>query len=249
MSIGSLYPYERDLISVKKYGDKRAKVSYLSVCRVSGFEDDRKVVPKGSVNDCKLDNNISRSKARVLELALCNPWEYWCTFTISPEKYDRYNLKKYKYDFMEFIHNLNKRRKVKLTYILIPEMHADGAWHMHGFINGLQDSDLSLNDNGYFTWDRYNEKFGFMSLSKIKDKERCAYYSLKYMTKDISKNVSELGAHLFYASHGLKGAETVFRGQGVFHGDWDWIHHDGYVKVAMLDLDKITLEECIEVLC
>lgn len=249
MSINSLYPYERDLLSVKKYGENLAKVTYLSCCRVAGFEDEKKFVPKGSVNDSKLDNNISRAKGKVLELVLCNPWEYWCTFTISPDKYDRYNLKKYKHDFSEFLHTLNRSRDSKITYILIPEMHEDGAWHMHGFINGLQDSDLSLNSNGYLTWLRYNQKFGFMSLSKIKDLESAAKYSLKYMTKDSSKNVSELGAHLFYASHGLKTAEKIYKGQGIFHGDWDFIHPEGYLKIATLDLREITLEECIEVLC
>lgn len=235
---------------MKQYGDRLVKVSYLRSCRVSGFEDDnKKFVPKCSVNDTKLDNNLSRAKSVVLELALCNSWEYWCTFTISPEKYDRYNLKKYQKDFSEFIHNLNKRRKVKIVYILIPEMHEDGAWHMHGFINGLQDSDLSLNDNGYFTWVKYNDKFGFMSLSKIKDNVHCAYYSLKYMTKDSSRNVSELGAHLYYASNGLNRAKSLYKGQGIFHGKWDWEHSDGWCKTAMLDMSEITLEECIEVLC
>lgn len=249
MDISSLYPYNYDVLSIKKYGNNLVKVFCLSCCRVSGFENDKKIASKGSVNVSKLDNNISRAKSRVLELALCNPWEYWCTFTLSSEKYDRYNLKKYKNDFSEFLHTLNRSRHSKIFYILIPEMHADGAWHMHGFINGLLDSDLSLNANGYLTWNRYNQKFGFMSLSKIKDLECAAKYSLKYMTKDSSKNVSELGAHLFYASHGLKTAEHIYKGSGVYHGKWDWFHPDGYLKIATLDLRKITLEECIEVLC
>lgn len=248
MSFITLYPIQNDVLSVKKYGDNLAKVSLLSSCRVSGFENDRKLVSKSSVNKCKLYNNISRAKSRVFELALCNPWKYWCTFTLSPEKYDRYNLKIYQKDFSEFLHSLNRNRKEKITYILIPEMHADGAWHMHGFINGLLDSDLVLNSNGYLTWKKYNNKFGYMSLSEIRDLESTAKYSLKYMTKDSSRNVSELGAHLYYASHGLNSAETIYKGHGVYHGDWDWVHPDGYVRVKTLDLREITLEECIEVL-
>ena len=245
MSISSLYPFDRDVLTIKKYGENIVKVSMLSSCRVAGFEDSFNYVPKSTVNDSKLDNNLSRAKSRVIELALCNPWKYWCTFTISPRKYDRYNLKAYKKDF---IHTLNRSRIEKITYILIPEMHEDGAWHMHGFINGLLDSDLKLNGNGYLTWDKYNNKFGFMSLSVIRDLESTAKYSMKYMTKDSSRNVSKLGAHLYYASHGLKTAERIYKGHGEFHGEWDWSHPDGYLKIKTLDLRETTLEEYIEVM-
>lgn len=248
MSISSLYPFDRDVLTIKKYGENIVKVSMLSSCRVAGFEDSFNYVPKSTVNDSKLDNNLSRAKSRVIELALCNPWKYWCTFTISPRKYDRYNLKAYKKDFSEFIHTLNRSRIEKITYILIPEMHEDGAWHMHGFINGLLDSDLKLNGNGYLTWDKYNNKFGFMSLSVIRDLESTAKYSMKYMTKDSSRNVSKLGAHLYYASHGLKTAERIYKGHGEFHGEWDWSHPDGYLKIKTLDLRETTLEEYIEVM-
>ena len=254
MSINSLYPFDRDVLTVKKYGDNIVKVSMLSSCRVSGFEDSFNYVPKSTVNDSKLDNNLSRAKSRVMEFALCNPWKYWCTFTISPEKYDRYNLKAYKKDFSEFIHTLNRSRIEKITYILIPEMHEDGAWHMHGFINGLSDTELKptgnfgKDGNEYFTWPKYHYKFGFMSLSAIRDLERTAKYSMKYMTKDNSRNVTELGAHLYYASHGLKSAERIYKGHGEFHGEWDWSHPDGYLKIKTLDLRETTLEEYIEVM-
>lgn len=248
MFIASLYPYDLDVLTVNKLGDNLVKVSMLSSCRVSGFEHDSHFSPKCSVNSSKLSNNISRAKSKVYELALCNSWSYWCTFTISPEKYDRYNLDVYRKDFSEFLHTVNKYRDSKIKYLLIPEMHKDGAWHMLGFLDGLLESDLQLNDNGYLTWPKYNNKFGFMSLSLIRDLERTAKYSMKYMTKDISKNVSELGAHLYYASHGLKSSKRIYKGHGVFHGEWDWVHPNGYVRVKTLDLREITLEECIEVL-
>lgn len=240
--------YDTNVLSVKKYGENLVKVSMLSACRVSGFEDDKKYVKKGTVNIAKLDNNLSRAKNRVRELALCNPWRYWCTFTISPEKYDRYNLEVYKKDLSIFIRNLNMYRDEKIKYLLIPEMHQDGAWHMHGFINGLCDSDLVVNSNGYYTWKKYNDKFGYMSLSLINDLEKTASYSLKYMTKDSSRNVSELGAHLYYASHGLNTAVSLYKGHADFHGDWDWIHPDGYVRTKTIDLRKEDLAEYIEVM-
>lgn len=240
--------YDNNILSVKQYGDNIVKVSMLSSCRVGGYEDDIQYSAKGSVNDCKLSNNLSRAKTRVKELALCNSWKYWCTFTISPDKYDRYNLEVYRKDFAKFIKNLNLRRIEKIVYLLIPEMHEDGAWHMHGFINGLGDSDLVLNNNGYYTWKKYNDKFGYMSLSLIDDLEKSSSYCLKYMTKDKSRNVSDLGAHLYYCSKGLNSAVTLYKGHGNFHGEWDWEHPDGYVRIKNLDLRKDDLSEYVEVL-
>lgn len=239
--------YDTNVLSIKQYGDHIVKVSMLSSCRVLGFEDDRNFSDKCTVNKCKLSNNLSRAKSKVIELALCNPWQFWCTFTLSPQKYDRYNLNIYKKDFMQFINNLNRKRDVKILYLLIPEMHEDTAWHMHGFINGLLDDDLVRNDNGYLTWKKYNDKFGYMSLSHIKNIEKTASYSLKYMTKDNTKNVMDLGAHLYYASHGLNTAKQLYKGHGTYNGVWDWTHPEGYLSVKTLDLREVDLSECIEV--
>ena len=43
--------------------------------------------------DKKLDSSISRTKRVILEKALCNPWEWFCTFTISESKYNRKDLR------------------------------------------------------------------------------------------------------------------------------------------------------------
>ncbi len=249
MNAASLYPYDRDIIVVKKYGDYKVRISLLSSCRVLGYEDEKKQVLKGTVNNYKLDNNLSRAVSTVYQLAVCNPWEYWCTLTLNPEKFDRHDMDNFIKVFSEFIHSLNRRRECKVKYLLIPETHKDGAWHMHGFINGLLDSDLSPTGNkDYLTWKKYHDKFGFMSFSKIRDPENVSKYCLKYMTKDNSRNVTKLGAHLYYSSHGLKRAERIFKGKASFHGEWDWIHPEGYVKCKDIDLRETTLEEYVEVM-
>lgn len=249
MSISSQYPYQHDILSIKQYGYSHAKVSYHSSCRTSGFEDNnRKFSPKGSVNDTKLYNNLCRTKELIREKGLCNPWQFFCTLTIDPKLHEKFNLKSIQCDISNFIHNQNRRRDDKISYLLIPEMCKDGAWHFHGFLNGLRDSDLSINKYGYLTWDRYNEKFGYVNMQKIDNQLAMVLYCLKYITKDCQKSVTELGARMFFASKGLKGAKQVYKGQGVFHGNWGWEHPDGWCKTVMLDLSEITLEECIEVL-
>lgn len=124
----------------------------------------------------------------------------------------------YKKNLGEFIHNYNRRcdSEYAVRYLLVPEKHQDGAWHMHGFIKGIRPKDLYTNQYGHLTWKSYEKKFGFISMDKIKDKERASSYILKYMTKDTAHSISELNAHLFYASKKLNRSEEIYRGSGVF---------------------------------
>lgn len=230
-------PYKHDVFTVKQYGENHLKITYCKTLRESGWEDERKQSQRGTVNDVKLDNNLSRAKSTVQELAMCNPWDYWCTFTINPEKYDRMNLKSYFKDFAEFIHNYNRRssENEKVKYLLVPEQHKDGAWHLHGFIKGIRHKDLYKNSYGYLTWKQYEKKFGFISIDKLKDKERASSYVLKYMTKDSDKNVTELNANMYYCSKGLERAKELYRGNALFCGEWDWEQPEGYVKIKNID--------------
>jgi len=62
----------------------------------------------------------------------------------------------------------------------------------------------------YLTWESYSKKFGYMSIDTIDNHEAACKYMTKYITKDMSKRVTELGAHLYYVSKGLVCAELVF---------------------------------------
>lgn len=246
-------PYKHDIFTVKHYGEHTEKITYISTLREAGWEDNREYKPKCSVNDKKLDNNLSRAKSKVKEYAMCNRFDYWCTFTLDKEKYDRYNLKKFARDFSEFIHNYNRNCKrygfdtYKVEYLLVPEKHKDDAWHMHGFIKGIRPQDLVQNEQGFMEWKQYRKKFGYISMDKIKDADRASSYILKYMTKDEEKNVTALGGHLYYCSKGLNTAVELYRGSGVFKGEYDWEHPEGYCKVKTIDTRKESIHDWFEV--
>lgn len=241
-------PYLHDVFTVKQLGERTLKIAYCSTLREAGWEEIEPKAPKGSVNEEKLCNNLARAKSIVKEYVLCNQWDWWCTFTVNPQQYDRKELDIYAKDFAEFIHNYNRRRedKDKVKYILVPEQHQDGAWHMHGFIKGIAEKDIYINQYGYYTWKQYEKKFGFISMDKIKDIDRSSSYILKYMTKDSSKNVGALNKHLYYCSKGLKRADEIYRGNAEFFGSWDWEHPDGYCKVKTIDISKESLYDYLE---
>lgn len=218
--------YSYNVAFLKKYGDKY-KVQVLKCVRNKGIQNEF-YVEKGSVNDIKLDCNIRRSKNAIKELVLCNDWDYFITFTLDKRKYNRHDLQKFIKDLSQYIRDVRKKFNVDIKYILIPEQHKDGAWHMHGFVSGLPVSQVKLftlkeklpkyirekleNGQEVFHWLGYEEKFGFCDLEPIRDKERASSYVTKYITKGLQDSIKEVNAKMYYCSRGLKRCEEIKRG-------------------------------------
>ena len=108
-----------------------------------------------------------------------------------------------------WLDNLVRRKGFK--YVLVPELHKDGAIHFHGFVNS---ESLSLSDSGYFAKDKniYNVlsfPFGFSTLIKIgsnfNERAKVSNYIRKYITKDIK---SSIGGRFYL--HGGKLNTPVF---------------------------------------
>ncbi len=179
----------------------------------------------------KLKNNICRARNKILEYVLCNEFKFFVTLTLDPIKYDRLNLKKFIKDLSIFIRDYNKRKNADIKYLFIPEQHIDGCWHMHGFIMGLPEDRLKefelhgdrnlppyivrklRNDDKLYFFPEYEKKFGWNIFEPIRNKKASVLYMCKYLTKDLSRNVTEYGGHLYYCSKGLKKAEVVKEGQ------------------------------------
>lgn len=221
--------YVHNLAILKQFGDIAFKLTQSRCVRNKGVESpERHYISKGSVNEEKLDNNIARSRSKVREYGYCNPWEFFCTFTIDPQKFDRYNLQKYHDSMSHWVRNYNKRRSSSIRYLIIPEQHKDGAWHEHGFLMGLPPEHLrlfTLNeklpkyirdklDAGQlvYDWPAYREKFGWVIIEPIRNLPLAVSYITKYITKNLAQSISELGAHLYYCSQGLARAKELKRG-------------------------------------
>ena len=220
--------YLRDVAILKSYDGVSYKLTRSSCIRNKGVEDDRPRSQKGTVNDEKLSNNIIRARNKVREYGYCNPWDYFVTMTINRAFFDRYNLKAFKKVLSQWIRDYNKKHETNVKYLLIPEKHKNGAWHLHGFIMGLPADhlvpftlnqklptyilDKLKNGESIYNWPAYAEKFGFIDVEPIHSRKKATSYITKYITKDLEDSVSELGAHLYYCSQGLQCAKEVKRG-------------------------------------
>ena len=231
------------VLTVKQFGDKY-KVSWSKSVRKKGYESLEQADCQLKRNSEKLSNNVARARSLIFEYAYCNAWDYFITLTINPQRYDRYDLPAYIKDLGKFFNNYN-RNGTKVSYILIPEQHKDGAWHMHGSIAGILPEHLTINRNGYLDFPKYSEKFGFCSLSPIKSHEAVSKYITKYVTKELA--FLPYGQRLYYNSHGLNKSKKIWEMENVDPScmEWDYVHPDGYCCTAMTDsldfLDSITL--------
>ena len=203
----------------------------------------------------RLSQSVSRTKSTIFELAFCNEFDYFCTFTLDEEKVsDRYDLKTFRKDLAQFVRNLNRSRDEKIKYLFVPEQHKDGAWHLHGLVKGLTGSDLKefnlserlphkirqhiKNGEKVYNWEKYSKKFGFFTATPIKSHDACAKYITKYITKDVMKNNLESGAHSFFASQGLQRKTLVLQENDERCPLEKWGFENEYVKTAWFDSEE-----------
>lgn len=239
---------------LKSYDGKYYRLIVLKTEHADGT---RKKTEKGTINDEKLDNNLIRAKNRVLELALCNEWDWFVTFTLNQEKYDRYNLKAFATDLSRFIRVERRRTGLQLKYLFVPEQHEDGAWHMHGFIKDLPveylreftlDEKLPyyirqklLDDEKIYEWCAYREKFGFNDLEVVKDAVKASMYVKKYISKSMLESSLELGVHGYYASLGLKGCDDLRNLNflsAIEYAKLDCTYNDNFCEVYNLTVEQ-----------
>lgn len=200
---GRIYRYTDRIFKLVKYKRRSGSGSYFRKLEKPKYDD-------------KMAASLSRTRRIILEYALCNHWEYFCTFTISAEKYNRHDLETWRDSFLQWIRD-QRKKGVPVVYLLVPERHKDGSWHMHGFFSGVSSELVSFRSErkqglkvpdklvkgDFYDWPAYRHKFGFCSFAPVRDPVASAFYVLKYLTKDMAVSSLGVGLHLYYVSRGL----------------------------------------------
>ena len=134
-------------------------------------------------------------------------------------------LQRMYFECLDIVRDQRKKWGFPIAYLLVPEQHKDGCWHMHGLLNlpaaavvsfaelranGVHVPD-KLVDGGYCNWSDFQRKFGYCSLGALKSPVGCAFYIQKYISKELDTNGVAVGKRLLLHSNGLNRA--------VKHGD------------------------------
>ena len=160
-------------------------------------------------------NEQSRRRAyrKVFDYAACNEdvFDLFVTLTLDKQLVDRYDIEKIYPKLKTFLSNRVQRDG--LAYVLVPELHKDGAIHFHGLINS---SAVKLKDSGKKYWKRnspcrgqriYNVadwKLGFTTAVKLSGNyENVCKYITKYVLKQSDGGM--IGGRYYYHGGDLKG--------------------------------------------
>lgn len=164
------------------------------------------------------ETSMKRTRSKVYNYAKCNDWEWFVTFTFNSEKVDRYDYDSCTKKLTNWFDRL-RRFSPGLSYVVVPEHHKDGAWHFHGLFAGLNDSEIVWTgkhvikkvckkgcrtrfvrtDQKIYKIGRY--RLGWMTATKIQDKQKVISYITKYITKDMMAGLS--GKKRYWASKNL----------------------------------------------
>lgn len=220
-----LYQYNNENIRVvcQKYGRKK------------GFEeikDDSDVVVDNG-DEC-LRSSICRSRRMVRELALSNPFEYFCTLTVASED-SRFHLDKVQEELRKIFKQI-KRKNKDFIYLFITEKHQNGGYHFHGLIGGFDD--FYVNSNGFYS-SHYFDSLGFQSFSKIKNFTKCCNYILKYITKDCVRNSA---GTTYISSRGLKKADRYEISPVSLY----WGFENDFCKIRDLNISQMSQEDLLQ---
>lgn len=186
-------------IKIKKYTDKDVEyIFYDKHIEMFDYEKYKMVEkqPRGKGERIKsIRVSTIRAKQNIYDYARSNDWEYMLTFTFSPHVVDRYDYDAVSKKLCNWLSNIRKRKAPNLRYIVIPELHEDGAFHFHGLLSEL--GDMSIIDSGHKTksgqpiFNITDYKLGWSTAVKIYDGIGACGYFIKYITKDIVKLIMD----------------------------------------------------------
>lgn len=213
-----------NVMRVHQLGSK-LQITYLREKRNAGWKPNTPLAPPFKQNATnagleKLPESLRRSRRKLQEYVLCNEFDTFITVTCGDKNDNRYDL--------EWISRLTRWMRnyrishnlPEMQYIVIPERHADDAWHAHILITGLpaehltpcidspaQDMDAIQAVShipGYCHWTACESKFGYTLATSIFNAERLVGYITKYWYEEHERQLETLNKRLYYPSRGLK---------------------------------------------
>lgn len=151
------------------------------------------------------EKSLARTRAKINTYARCMHWEWFCTFTYSPEKNDRTDFSECMAKLRNWLQNVRKRNSPELAYVCVPELHSDMVtWHGHLLLSNtgnLQFTDSGRRASGQIIYNVPGWRWGFSTATKVLDTYRIQKYICKYLTKEC--HLMSKGAHRYYVSNNL----------------------------------------------
>ena len=242
----------------KIYPDGTQKITVCSraIFKEDGWElnEPKEFVPKPkNMSNPVRNDNIKRAKETVFDISLLNHYTHFITWTLDKNEIDRYDSQEVSKKLKKFLNNMQQR--YDLMAIILPELHKDGAIHMHGLISGnlrFVDSDTRLIEghkkpvhkskdkkgDGKVVYNMPQWKYGHSTAIELTGE---SINIAKYITKYVSKDFRKIFGSFYYAcGKGLKRKPPV----KLYDTNYFEINSKEYsVPEANLGFKYVTVEE------
>lgn len=174
------------------------------------------------------DRSRRRARVAVRDYGLCNDFRYFVTLTLDAAYINRYDAKEVVKKLNTWLDNSVRRQGLK--YVLVPELHKDGAIHFHGFFNEaleVADSGTMIPpnggkpkrprskaqraawaaDGGHVVYNLPRWGLGFSTAIELYGRRSEA---VGYVCKYISKASEKIGGRWYYSGGGLRKPELTY---------------------------------------
>lgn len=245
-----IYDPEKHLIAyqynttIKTYANGDKNIKYNSYSNFKGIARSR---GKGSLSDDEKERlkykNLLNTKQTIIDLiyhnGLIKSWEYFITLTFDDNIVNGYDYEECKNALIKWLNN-QKHQNKGMEYVIVPEYHKSKRFHFHGVVRGVEKWKLSpaftkegraIYKNGARIYNLDNYKYGYTTISKIKNAEAVSVYTSKYITKEF---IDIENAKKYWASKSLK-KPTI---------EYAQITEDGLD--FYIDKDKVVTKEKVE---
>lgn len=185
--------------TIKTYANGEQKIKYHSYDTCIGFPSLKK---EGRVSTESKEHSryisLLRSKQKIIDLVyhngLIKPWKYFLTLTFDPDKVNSNNYEAVSEALKKWTNNM-KHQNPDMEYVIVPEPHKSGRIHFHGLFRGVTNWKLTearnpktnrkIIKNGVQVFNLDNYKYGYSTVSVVKDLTAVSVYISKYMTKEL----------------------------------------------------------------
>lgn len=157
-----------------------------------------------------LMTSLNRTRNALYDYSRQCRWQWFVTLTYSPELVDRYDFSGCMVKARKWFMNQRNRKAPALKYVIVPEQHKDGAWHVHGVLcdtGNMEFSDSGRRHKGQVIYNLAGWKYGFSTATAVTDTYKVSAYIVKYITKDLCSITA--GKQRYYASKSIPKPEVI----------------------------------------
>ena len=165
--------------------------------------------------------NLVRTRQNIQDYCLSNDFDMFWTLTFGTERKNDDRAFNRLSEWLKYM----KKKYGLFDYIFIPERHKDGCIHFHGVTGGFGGEIVKATHrgtnvlhNGYQVYNSLNWKFGYSTITMIRDKQKTASYITKYVTKDLDQSIVGKGKKKYWSSRGLRRPVVEYSSQNLKEG-------------------------------